>query len=151
MRGPSQPRSSDCTCGLRNHALRTVSAPLEFSARTHTNFQFFQFQIHPNQVEILSLIRSEPRQRSHIRFRLRHGSSDTSAVTLIPPMSYAGRDGNVYRKTESGSWEQSNGSGGWSPATGADRPSQQPSGGADRPSQTPSASTRPANTSNSAG
>ena len=31
---------------------------------------------------------------------------------------YAGRDGNVYRRTEGGGWEQSNGSGGWSPTDG---------------------------------
>jgi hypothetical protein len=33
---------------------------------------------------------------------------------------YAGRDGNVYRRTEGGGWEQSNGSGGWSPAEGGE-------------------------------
>ena len=31
---------------------------------------------------------------------------------------YAGRDGNVYRRTEGGGWEQSNGSGGWSSVEG---------------------------------
>jgi hypothetical protein len=31
---------------------------------------------------------------------------------------YAGHDGNVYRRTEGGGWEQSNGSGGWNPVEG---------------------------------
>jgi hypothetical protein len=31
---------------------------------------------------------------------------------------YAGRDGNVYRRTDGGGWEQSNGSGGWEPSGG---------------------------------
>src|SRR4029077_5334255 len=35
---------------------------------------------------------------------------------------YAGHDGNVYRKTAGGGWEQSNGSGGWNPAEGGNRP-----------------------------
>jgi hypothetical protein len=34
---------------------------------------------------------------------------------------YAGRDGNVYRKTEGGGWEASNGSGGWNPVDTPDR------------------------------
>ena len=76
------------------------------------------------------------------------GSGGTVARTAGGDI-YAGHDGNVYRKTEGGSWEQGNGSGGWSPVSGGDRPSQLPSGagGADRPSQTPAASTRPSNTS----
>jgi hypothetical protein len=37
---------------------------------------------------------------------------------------YAGRDGNVYRRTEGGGWEQSNGSGGWNPAEGGGEGSQ---------------------------
>ena len=31
---------------------------------------------------------------------------------------YAGHDGNVYRRTDGGGWEQNNGSGGWTPTTG---------------------------------
>ena len=31
---------------------------------------------------------------------------------------YAGHDGNVYRRGEGGGWEQSNGSGGWTPTDG---------------------------------
>jgi hypothetical protein len=83
------------------------------------------------------------------------GSQGTIARTAGGDV-YAGRDGNVYRKTDGGNWEQGNGSGGWSPVNGGggDRPSQLPSGGgaagADRPSQTPSASTRPANNGNTA-
>jgi hypothetical protein len=54
---------------------------------------------------------------------------------------YAGRDGNVYRKTDSGwqSWDKGQG---WSDAgAGGNRPSQQPAGGGaggNRPSQQPS-------------
>ena len=64
---------------------------------------------------------------------------------------YAGKDGNVYRKTDSG-WQKHEQGGGWSdvnggrgpeagtrPATGAgDRPGQQPSTGGNRPSTQPS-------------
>jgi hypothetical protein len=39
---------------------------------------------------------------------------------------YAGHDGNVYRRTEGGGWEQGNGSGGWNPVDSPDRP--QPTG-----------------------
>jgi len=81
------------------------------------------------------------------------GSGGTVARTAGGDI-YAGRDGNVYRKTEGGSWEQGNGSGGWSPVGNGNTPSQLPSGagdgaagGANRPSQQPAASTRPANTS----
>jgi hypothetical protein len=54
---------------------------------------------------------------------------------------YAGKDGNVYRKNESGDWQKYQGKGdGWSdvqrPQGGGERPSQQP-GGADRPQQRP--------------
>ncbi len=45
------------------------------------------------------------------------GSGGTVARTAGGDV-YAGRDGNVYRKTEGGSWEQNNGSGGWSPVSG---------------------------------
>jgi hypothetical protein len=37
---------------------------------------------------------------------------------------YAGRDGNVYRRNEGGGWEQSNGSGGWSPVEGGAQATQ---------------------------
>jgi hypothetical protein len=37
---------------------------------------------------------------------------------------YAGHDGNVYRRTEGGGWEQSNGSGGWTPAEGGQAATQ---------------------------
>ena len=86
------------------------------------------------------------------------GGSQTTLARTAGGDVYAGRDGNVYRKTEGGSWEQANGSGGWSPVSGggsgADRPGNLPSGGAgdgaaggaNRPSTTPSASTRPSNT-----
>jgi uncharacterized membrane protein YgcG len=45
---------------------------------------------------------------------------------------YAGRDGNVYRKTEGGGWEQGNGSGGWNPVDTPDRPNQGPARTGDR-------------------
>jgi hypothetical protein len=38
---------------------------------------------------------------------------------------YAGRDGNVYRRTDGGGWEQSNGSGGWNPVEGDGQAAQQ--------------------------
>jgi hypothetical protein len=38
---------------------------------------------------------------------------------------YAGHDGNVYRRTEGGGWEQSNGSGGWNPVEGDGQAAQQ--------------------------
>jgi hypothetical protein len=62
---------------------------------------------------------------------------------------YAGRDGNVYRKSDGGGWQQWEQGGGWNdvnrPSGGGDRPSQQPSrGDGSRPSQQPTASQRPA-------
>ena len=48
---------------------------------------------------------------------------------------YAGHDGNVYRKTEGGGWEQSNGSGGWD---SVDRPAptgERGTAGTKRPGQ----------------
>jgi len=62
---------------------------------------------------------------------------------------YAGKDGNVYRRNESGDWQKYDGKGqGWSdmdrPQGGGERPSQLPAGGerpsqgAERPSQLPS-------------
>jgi hypothetical protein len=85
--------------------------------------------------------------------------SRTSVARTAGGDVYAGRDGNVYRKTEGGSWEQANGSGGWNPVGGG--ASQLPANagggvgdgagagaGANRPSNSlPSSSTRPANTS----
>ena len=54
---------------------------------------------------------------------------------------YAGRDGNVYRRNESGDWQKYGGKGeGWSDLDrpGGDRPQQQPAGGdRDRPQQRP--------------
>jgi hypothetical protein len=38
---------------------------------------------------------------------------------------YAGRDGNVYRRTDGGGWEQSNGSGGWNSVEGNGQLEQQ--------------------------
>jgi len=61
---------------------------------------------------------------------------------------YAGKDGNVYRKTDSG-WQQWNGNGGaggggWNDVNGGNRPSNQPAGGAGtRPSTGTQPSTRP--------
>jgi hypothetical protein len=68
---------------------------------------------------------------------------------------YAGRDGNVYRKTDSGGWEQNNGSGGWNSVEGGgNRPSQTGTGdragtgATTRPTTTsPTASTRPSSSS----
>jgi hypothetical protein len=54
---------------------------------------------------------------------------------------YAGRDGNVYRRNESGDWQKYGGKGeGWSDLDrpGGERPQQQPAGGdRDRPQQRP--------------
>jgi hypothetical protein len=63
---------------------------------------------------------------------------------------YAGRDGNVYRKTDGG-WEASNGSGGWNPVDSPDRPTQNTArtgdrttgAGANRPTTTAPTSNRP--------
>ena len=79
---------------------------------------------------------------------------------------YAGRDGNVYRKTEGGGWEQGNGSGGWNPVegsgnrptptgdrtagTGANRPTTGTgtgTTGANRPSTTSPSTSRPSSSS----
>jgi hypothetical protein len=49
-------------------------------------------------------------------------AGNSGAVRTAGGDVYAGRDGNVYRRTDSG-WEQSNGSGGWSQADG---PSAEP-------------------------
>jgi hypothetical protein len=56
---------------------------------------------------------------------------------------YAGHDGNVYRRTEGGGWEQSNGSGSWSPSDGArvDQARQQ-AGSGDRAGTTASGQSR---------
>ena len=55
---------------------------------------------------------------------------------------YAGRDGNVYRRDDSGNWQQHGGKGeGWSDV-GGNRPQQQPAAGTrDRPQQQPAAGT----------
>jgi hypothetical protein len=37
---------------------------------------------------------------------------------------YAGHDGNVYRRNDSGGWDQSNGSGGWNPVEGGGQAGQ---------------------------
>ena len=53
---------------------------------------------------------------------------------------YAGRDGNVYRRDESGDWQKHGGKGeGWSDVDRGERPSQQPAGdrGGNRPQQQP--------------
>jgi uncharacterized membrane protein YgcG len=58
---------------------------------------------------------------------------------------YAGRDGNVYRRNESGDWQKHGGKGeGWSDlGPGGERPSQQPAGGGrDRPQQQPAGGAR---------
>ncbi len=54
----------------------------------------------------------------------RGGSRSTIARTEGGDV-YAGRDGNVYRRTEGGGWEQSNGSGGWNPVDGNSPQAQQ--------------------------
>lgn len=59
------------------------------------------------------------------------GGSQTTVGRTAGGDVYAGRDGNVYRKTEGGGWESSNGSGGWNPVDTPDRPSQ--TGTRDRP------------------
>ncbi len=55
---------------------------------------------------------------------------------------YAGRDGQVYRKNDSGDWQKYGGKGeGWSDLDRGNRPEQRPSA-EQRPSQRPSAETR---------
>ena len=57
-----------------------------------------------------------PHQRAAARRRDAHRARRRAHDASAAPQGgdvYAGRDGNVYRKTEGGGWEQSNGSGGW--------------------------------------
>ncbi len=52
------------------------------------------------------------------------GGTNTTIGRTAGGDVYAGRDGNVYRRTEGGGWEQNDGSGGWTDAT---RPENLPS------------------------
>jgi hypothetical protein len=56
---------------------------------------------------------------------------------------YAGRDGNVYRRTDGGGWEQSNGSGGWNRVEGSAQPRDRAAQGGATPRNRPTAGTTP--------
>jgi hypothetical protein len=56
-------------------------------------------------------------------------SGEKGTVARVGDDVYAGHDGNVYRRTESG-WEQHTPGGGWAPVTGAGQePNRNPGGG----------------------
>ena len=56
--------------------------------------------------------------------RVGPGGERTTAGRTQGGDIYAGRDGNVYRRDEGGGWQQSNGTGGWSTSTPAERTGQ---------------------------
>lgn len=68
-------------------------------------------------------------------------SGDNGTVARTNNGTYAGKDGNVYRKNSDGSWSQYNKDGGWS---SVNKPSQGNLSGATR-NQTPTAGTRDQN------
>ena len=73
-------------------------------------------------------------------------AGNTAAIRTGSGDVYAGRDGNVYRKTEGGGWEQNNGSGGWSPTDPVNRPTPSNSAG-DRTAGTTAATNRSSSSS----